>query len=95
MIVVLHENRKSIVDQKVQLEISKEEAIVLFEYLARVHDNDSLSTTFESQAEQIVLWNLQAAFEKILTEPFEKDYKKIVRHSRNSLIGEIDTVKKT
>ena len=80
--------------QKLQFEISKEEAIVLFEYLSRVHDSDALEGTFEHQAEQIVLWNLQAAFEKHLAEVFASEYSTIVAGARNALICDTDIVQK-
>ncbi len=72
--------------EQIKIELRKEEVIVLFEYLARVNENDLLKATFESQAEQMVLWNLQASIEKQLTEPFGKDYNKVVSNARKALL---------
>ena len=72
--------------EQIRIELRKEEIIVLFEYLARVSENDLLEATFESQAEQMVLWNLQASIEKQLTEPFGKDYNNVVENARKALL---------
>jgi len=55
----------------VQLSLSKDEALVLFEWLNRFNKSD---TSFEDQAEQRVLWNLEAQLESSLVEPLEPDY---------------------
>lgn len=39
-----------------KIEISKDEALVLYEFLYRSNQNDTI--VFEDQAEQRVLWNL-------------------------------------
>lgn len=70
--------------KKIKVELTKEEAIVLFEYLARVNGNDALSSTFESKAEQRVIWNLEATFESIQEEPFRDNYKKILEEARKN-----------
>ena len=76
--------------EKVKIELSKEEAIVLFEYLARVNENDALDKTFEHKAEQRVIWNLEATFEKVLAEPFKSDYKKIVDDAKKAIMANIE-----
>ena len=81
--------------EQIKIEMRQEEAIVLFEYLARVHEKDVLESTFESQAEQIVLWNLQAIVEKKLTETFNKDYNKIVANARKTVLGNGDKNQET
>jgi len=81
-----NEQRNATMGEQIKIEMRQEEAIVLFEYLARVNEKGILDSTFESQAEQIVLWNLQAIVEKQLTEPFNKDYNKIVANARKALL---------
>lgn len=72
--------------EQIQIEMYRDEAVVLFAYLSRVNENAALDPTFESPAEQMVLWNLQAIFEKQLIEPFAKDYNKIVTRARKTLM---------
>jgi hypothetical protein len=68
-------------NDKVNIELTKEEAIVLFEFLSRFNENDNLSR-FEDQSEQRVLWNVECILEKQLSEPFRADYQKIVKKAR-------------
>lgn len=68
-------------DNKVNIELTKEEAIVFFEFLGRFNDNDD-SDRFEDQAEQRVLWDIECILEKELSEPFQADYQEIVKKAR-------------
>ena len=74
-------------EQKVNIELTKEEAIVLFEFLGRFNENDELNR-FEGQAEQRVLWDIECILEKELSEPFRADYKEIVKKARESVRDE-------
>ena len=47
---------------------------MLFEWLARTGSADQ-PASFADQAEQRVLWDLEAALEKHLAEPFKSDYR--------------------
>jgi hypothetical protein len=58
--------------EKVFIELSKAEALVLFDLLARF-DKDEKSI-IENQAEERVLWNIHCSLEKVLVEPFSPDY---------------------
>ncbi len=60
-------------DDKVNIELTKEEAIVLFEFLGRFNETDDLNR-FEDQSEQRVLWDVERILEKELSEPFRADY---------------------
>lgn len=53
------------------LEISEDEALVLFEWLAR-HSAGGLP--FDDQAEQRVLWDLETQLESALVAPLRADY---------------------
>ncbi|WP_435625799.1 hypothetical protein [Flagellimonas sp.] len=68
-------------DEKVNIELTKEEAIVLFEFLGRFNENENLSR-FEDQEEQRVLWDIECILEKELSEPFQTDYQEIVKKAR-------------
>jgi len=66
--------------EQVTLALSRDEAIVFFEWLTRFNSKEG--QRFEDQAEQRVLWNLQASLESTLTEPFKPDYAQILEAAR-------------
>jgi len=68
-------------DKKINIELTNDEAIVLFEFLGRFNENDDLSR-FEDQSEQRILWDLECILAKKLSEPFLTDYKEIVNKAR-------------
>ena len=69
--------------EKIAFEISRDEALVLFEFLSRFSEKGALS--IEDTAEERVLWNLVAILEKSLPEPFRADYIEILESARASL----------
>lgn len=71
-------------DKKVNIELTKEEAIALFEFLGRFNKNDDLNK-FEDQSEQRVLWDLECILEKELSEPFRANYHEIVKKARDNV----------
>ncbi|PKG44343.1 hypothetical protein [Psychroflexus sp. MES1-P1E] len=74
-------------DDKVNIELTKEEAIVLFEFLGRFNETDDLNR-FEDQSEQRVLWDVERILEKELSEPFRADYQEIVKKARETVRDE-------
>lgn len=67
--------------EKVLLELSRDEAIVLFDWLSRF--NRSANESFSDQAEQRVLWDLEAALESHLAEPFAENYDEVLAAARS------------
>jgi len=65
-------------NKKANIELTKEEAIVLFEFLGRFNETED-SNKFEDQAEERVLWDIECILEKELSEPFRADYQEIVK----------------
>lgn len=65
--------------KKIRLELSNEEALVLFEWLAEVEDRTGL---FSHPSEQKVLWSLEGQLESILVEPFADNYAALVDSAR-------------
>lgn len=65
---------------KITLELSHDEALVLFDWLYRFDQSEH--KTFEDQAEQRVLWNIEAMLESVLVEPFDVNYKELVEEAR-------------
>ncbi len=75
------------VDKSLNLTISKDEALVLFDFLARFNEAE-YSDVFEDQAEQKTLWILEGQLERQLVEPFKHDYKDIIKKARNKISDE-------
>lgn len=69
--------------QPVQLELTEDEALVLFEFLARFDDSDTLSLV--DQAEERMLWNLHCRLQKQLVEIFDPNYETMVEAARARL----------
>jgi hypothetical protein len=68
-------------NQKVNIELTKEEAIVLFEFLVSFNEIER-PEIFSDQAEQRVLWDIECILERQLSEPFLADYSEIVKKAR-------------
>ena len=71
----------------VALSLSEDEALVLFEFLARL-DEAERPGLFEDQAEQRVLWNLEVALEKALVAPLRPDYAELLQRARDRVRDE-------
>jgi hypothetical protein len=69
--------------ETVRLELTADEALVLFEFLSSYCDSNVLS--IEDQAEQRALWNLLCLLEKQLVEPFRPEYHQLVQQVRDRL----------
>jgi hypothetical protein len=66
--------------EQISLELSKDEALVLFEFLSRFSEQEKLQ--IEDQAEARVLWDLQASLETRLIEPLKSDYMELLTEAR-------------
>jgi hypothetical protein len=71
-------------DRDVTLRLTKAEALVLFDWLAR---DASRALQFEDHAEQQVLWVVEAQLEKVLTGPLSPDYKRLLSEARDQVRG--------
>jgi hypothetical protein len=74
--------------EPVTLTLSRDEAVVLFEWLHRFNSEEE--HRFEDQAEQRVLWNLEASLESTLVEPFKPEYSEILATARSRLRDPIE-----
>jgi len=74
-------------NQKVNIELSKDEAIVFFEFLGRINEIEN-NSMIEYQSEQRVLWDIECILEKNLSEPFRKDYSEILKKARENVRDE-------
>lgn len=59
-------------EESVMLELSKDQALVLFDWIKRFNESDDHE--FEDQAEERTLWDLEARLERDLAEPFADNY---------------------
>ena len=71
-------------NETIKLELTKDESIVLFEFLIRINEKEN-NIIFEDQSEQRLLWNIEAILEKLLIEPFQMNYDDIVKQARNNI----------
>ena len=63
--------------------LTTDEALVLFEFLARFDENGTLGV--QDQAEERVLWKLQGLLERQLMEPLHPEYKALLAAARARL----------
>ncbi|WP_242338713.1 MULTISPECIES: hypothetical protein [Anaeromyxobacter] len=70
----------------VMLSLTHDQALVLFEWLSREDGRSGLPT--EHQAEQKVLWEVEAQLERALAEPLQPVYAAAVSAARERLISE-------
>ena len=68
-----------------KLELTHDQALVLFEWLARLDEQDAFPV--EDAAEEQVLWCLHGQLEKALSEPFRADYRELVAQARERVKG--------
>lgn len=64
--------------------MSNSEALVLFDWLARFNEN-SVPSTFTDQAEERVLYDLEASLEASITEVLDPKYRELVNIARSLL----------
>lgn len=68
---------------EVQISLTADEALVLFEFLSRFEESNKL--TIVDQAEERALSNLLGPLQKQLVRPFQEDYVDQLRQARNRL----------
>lgn len=69
----------------VAISLTADQALVLFEWLTREDEKGALPT--EHQAEQGVLWQIEAQLERVLVEPLQPDYLDKVAAARERLVA--------
>jgi hypothetical protein len=66
--------------KKVRLELTSDEALVFYDWLTRFNQQDK--TTFADQAEERILFDLEAMLEKTLVAPLQAEYAVLVAQAR-------------
>jgi len=67
------------------LELDKDAALVLFEFLAS-REEEVVNTLKLEAPERNALWSLEGALEKVLVEPLSPDYQSLLATARKALI---------
>ena len=73
-------------DECISIPLTKNQALVLFEWLSNVDESENIK--YDHDAEQRIVWKLQAQLEKVLVEPFQDDYVQILEQARNDVMNE-------
>lgn len=68
------------------LQLSRNQAIVLFEFLSRFQESGGL--TIHDQAEERLLWDLLASLERELGEPLLPEYRERLAEARERVKDE-------
>lgn len=63
-----------------KLELTDDQALVLFEWLSRLDEHDAFPV--EDPAEEQVLWSLHGQLEKTLVQQFLPNYRDLVEKAR-------------
>ena len=69
---------------KMNIKLTKNEALVLFEFLSRFNEAEQ-NVIFEDKAEEKILWLINAQLEKQLVEPFMPNYRDILDKARKEI----------
>ncbi len=72
--------------KKVKIELTSDEALVLYDWLTRF--NQRADTDFADQAEERVLFDLEALLEKALVAPLQSDYANALVQARSNVRDE-------
>ena len=87
MIMEKQMDERSATTSNVEISLTADEALVLFECLSRFSDSGALSIV--DQAEERALWNLCALFQKTLLPPFQDDYLEQLKQARDRLRDDV------
>ena len=68
-------------EEAVNIQLTGDEALVLFDWIGRFNENGD--GAFRDQAEQRVLWDLEARLEKVLVAPFAGNYGDLLAQARD------------
>lgn len=74
-------------DDKIKIELTKSEAIVLFEFISALTNEEKFE--IKDSAEEKILWSICADLEKILVEPFDENYEEVLSKARKDVTGNL------
>ena len=76
------------VSEFVSIQLSRDEALVLFGYFWRVGESDTV--WLDNNAEFCAFSKFSAQLDKVLVEPFQSDYQELLAAARDRVSGEYD-----
>jgi hypothetical protein len=71
--------------EEITIQLTHDEALVLFEWLHRTDEQNNFANIIEHQAEQRALWNLTSLLERGLSELFDPNYRELLEQARTRL----------
>lgn len=77
---------------EVVLTLNHSVALVVFDLLARMVDHqdaEGVRELLEHPGEVAALWSLMAAFEQVLNEPLEADYRELIVTARDDVVARL------
>ena len=74
-------------NMNVTITLSENEALVLLEWLHNFNEGDH-ATLFRDQAEQRVLWDMEAELETVVSGIFDGNYQEILEKARREIRDE-------
>jgi hypothetical protein len=72
--------------KRIKIELTSDAALVLYDWLTRF--NQRADTDFADQAEERVLFDLEALLEKALVAPLQSDYADVLAEARSNVRDE-------
>ncbi len=69
-------------NENVDISLTKDEALVVFEMLARFCDDDDGKFSLRHNAEFVAFMRISAQLDKALVEPFQPDYRELLVAAR-------------
>lgn len=66
----------------ISINLSNEEALVLLDWVTRFNEDEN---TFQDQAEERVLFDLESVLEKEVSETFNDDYRTVLEKAREKV----------
>jgi len=73
-------------EDTIDLQLSRDEALVLFEWVQRIEAEGRFRQVVKESAEVVALWALSARLEKALAEPFAPNYLELLRAASERLM---------
>ena len=77
------DDSSSIMDKPIEIRLTQDEALVLFEFFARFQETDRLRLI--NNAEFIALSRISAQIDRVLVQPFRQDYVELLEAARQRL----------
>lgn len=73
-----------ITKNSVLIELTSDEALVLLDWVARFNES-AKEGSFNDQAEERVLWDIEACLEAVLSDTLSSNYKAILAKARDQI----------